>query len=128
MIDKYRENNYNIEKTGRYFGVSGNALKKNLITNIPLEWEKLKKEKELRKYKKCKYEKCENKINKKDTGANYCSDECKIKARKMCIYEGEKIIYTLEKNNNNVAKTARELNLSRKGLTKWIKRNIKKEK
>lgn len=63
-----------------------------------------------------------------ETDRNYCSDECKIKARKMFIYEEEKIISTLEKNNYNVAKTAVDLDLSRKGLIKWIKKNIGEKK
>ena len=130
--NKYVELNYNLTKTGKFYGISDNALKKIIIKYFPEEWKMFQEEKEKNKYKKCKGEGCNKKIKKRNNKGNptqnYCSDECKIKARKMCIYDEDIIVPTLKKNNYNVAKTARELELSRKGLTKWIKRNIGEKK
>ena len=124
LKNTYIKYNYNLVKTGLALNISANSVKKNLKKHFPNEWinwQKIKMQmKENLKHHNCKS--CSKKILK--SNGKYCSTKCKDKFIKRYTYDKNQITKKLKNNNGNISKTANNLNISRKALSNWIKKNI----
>lgn len=119
----YLNKNYNVSATAKSFNMSANAVKKRLIQNFSDEWKYWEEEKYNRTY--CKI--CKSYFESSNKRKKYCSNKCKIKVGLLRKINFDQVLSVLNKNNFNVLKSSKDLEIPRTTLRDFIKKHkIKK--
>lgn len=122
VLLRYYKKYLNYSKVAVKYNMSINNVIKRLKKYYPNELKEINKRKKEKLKSKCKQ--CKILFTNKNGNKNkYCSYKCRAKAGLIREINHDQVIYVLEKNNFNVLKSSKDLNVPRTTLRDYIKKH-----